>query len=107
VKGLEEFRAGRFFDAHEEWEKLWLESEGDAKLFLQALIQIAAACYHLTRGNAAPGTRLLTLAERKLAHFGHAYATISVDSLRKGIATAREQLHGGAAPGEAAKTLRL
>ena len=34
------------------------------KLFLQALIQVAAACVHLARGNAAPGARLLGLAER-------------------------------------------
>ena len=107
MRGLEEFRAGRFFDAHEEWETLWLESEGDAKLFLQALIQIAAACYHLTRGNVAPGTRLLSLAERKLAPFGDAYAGIRLDLLRRGITTAQDQLRGGAAPGEAAKTLWL
>jgi len=107
VKALEEFRAGRFFDAHEEWEKLWLESDGDEKLFLQALIQVAAACYHLTRGNAAPGARLLALAERKLAPMGNAYAGVRLDSLRRGIAMAQERLREGAAPGEAVKALRL
>ena len=107
MRGLEEFRAGRFFDAHEEWEKLWLEAAGDEKLFLQALIQVAAACYHLTRGNAAPGTRLLSLAERKLANFGDACAGVRLDSLRREIATAQAQLREGVAPGEAAKALRL
>lgn len=107
MRGLEEFRAGRFFDAHEEWEKLWLEAAGDEKLFLQALIQVAAACYHLTRGNAAPGTRLLTLASAKLGRFGNDYAGVSVISLRRGIVEARKRLDAGAAPGEAAKALRL
>ncbi len=66
VRGAAEFRAGRFFEAHEEWETLWKDSAGDDRLLLQALIQIAAACVHLTRGNAAPGVRLLALAEEKL-----------------------------------------
>ena len=107
MKGLEDFRAGRFFDAHEEWEGLWLKSEGDAKLFLQALIQIAAACYHLTRGNAAPGTRLLSLAERKLASVGNSYARINTEFLRKEIRQAAERLERGDAPGEVAAAVRL
>ena len=28
AKGLEEFRAGRFFEAHEEWETLWMTADG-------------------------------------------------------------------------------
>jgi predicted metal-dependent hydrolase len=107
ANGLAQFRAGRFFEAHEEWEKLWMTSDGDAKVFLQALIQLAAACVHLKRGNAAPGMRLLALAAGKLDRFGEAYGDVRLDFLRRGIATAQEQLRDGAAPGEAAKTLRL
>ncbi|MCM3875063.1 MAG: DUF309 domain-containing protein, partial [Thermoanaerobaculia bacterium] len=59
AKGLEEFRAGRFFEAHEEWELLWKDSTGDDKVFLQGLIQLAAACVHVGRGNPVPAARLL------------------------------------------------
>ena len=107
TKGLEEFRAGRFFEAHEEWETLWMKSEGDAKLFLQALIQVAAACVHLTRGNAAPGARLLGLADEKLARLGPRSEEINPDLLRKGIERALELLGAGAAPGDASKAIRL
>jgi predicted metal-dependent hydrolase len=107
AKGLGEFRVGRFFEAHEEWETLWAQSTGDVKVFLQALIQIAAACVHLTRGNAAPGIRLLGLADEKLARVGPEFGEIKTDFLRKEIGRALEQLGGGSAPGDVAKALQL
>jgi len=80
---------------------------GDEKLFLQALIQLAAACVHLTRGNAGPGIRLLSLSGEKLARFGDDYAGVRVDLLGKGIVSAQEQLRAGVAPGDAVRTLSL
>ena len=44
-RGAALFDAGRFWDAHEAWEEAWLEEEGDVRLFLQGLIQVAAG-YH-------------------------------------------------------------
>lgn len=44
-RGREHFNRGRFFEAHEEWEKLWLHAHGARRLFLQGLIQIAAGCH--------------------------------------------------------------
>jgi predicted metal-dependent hydrolase len=81
TKGLEEFRAGRFFEAHEEWELLWKDSSGDDKVFLQGLIQLAAALVHIGRGNPAPATRLLALAKEKLDRFEDDQAGIKIDSL--------------------------
>jgi predicted metal-dependent hydrolase len=37
--------AGRFFDAHEELESLWMKATGEEKLLLQGLIQIAAGLH--------------------------------------------------------------
>lgn len=42
VQGLEEFKRGEFFAAHESWEEIWLESNGRQKRLLGGLIQIAA-----------------------------------------------------------------
>src|SRR5437773_5896023 len=33
LKGIEHFNAGRYFDAHEVWEEIWLHSSGDTKIF--------------------------------------------------------------------------
>ena len=43
--GCELFNRGRFFDAHEAWERLWMHAHGPTRLFLQGLIQIAAGCH--------------------------------------------------------------
>ncbi|MDL2718109.1 MAG: DUF309 domain-containing protein [Acidobacteriota bacterium] len=80
-KGLEEFRAGRFFEAHEEWELLWKGSSGDDRIFLQGLIQLAAARVHIGRGNSAPAARLLALAKEKLDRFAGDQAGIRISAL--------------------------
>jgi hypothetical protein len=45
ARGVELFNRGLYWEAHEAWEELWLELEDEPKLFLQGLIQLAAA-YH-------------------------------------------------------------
>ncbi|MDJ0973758.1 MAG: DUF309 domain-containing protein [Planctomycetota bacterium] len=44
------FNAGRYYEAHEDWEDLWNEAEGAHRLWLQGLIQYAAAFVHFSRG---------------------------------------------------------
>lgn len=52
LRGIEHFNAGRYFDAHEVWEEIWLHSSGDTKVFYQMLIQAAVGLHHYERGNA-------------------------------------------------------
>jgi uncharacterized protein len=85
-RGLEEFRAGRFFEAHEEWELLWNDSADDDRLFVQALIQLAAGCVHLTRGNRAPAGRLFALARAKLERVPGGFSPFPLDGLREALA---------------------
>jgi len=47
-----------FFEVHEVLEPQWMQEQGEIKKFLQGLIQIAVAFYHLERGNLV-GTRSL------------------------------------------------
>ena len=51
LEGIRLFNTGRYFDAHEIWEEIWLRSSGDAKLFYQTLIQAAVGLHHYGRGN--------------------------------------------------------
>jgi len=44
-RGAALFDQGRFWDAHEAWEEAWLEEDGEVRVFLQGLIQVAAG-YH-------------------------------------------------------------
>lgn len=64
------FNAGEFYEAHEDWEALWLEAEGDHRLWLQGLIQYAAAFVHYSRGFHASGFhRLMVQATEKVRDY--------------------------------------
>ena len=52
------FNRHLFFEVHEVLEPPWMQEQGEIKKFLQGLIQVAVAFYHLERGNLA-GTRSL------------------------------------------------
>jgi len=49
-KGIELFNRREYFEAHEEWEKLWRGlHDYRERRFVQSLIMIAAALYHFKR----------------------------------------------------------
>lgn len=68
-RGVELFNSGRYFEAHEAWEELWTEAEGDERLFLQALIHFAVGCHHQSRGNQAGAVRQWDKALQKVEPF--------------------------------------
>ena len=69
LEGVHHFNTLEFWEAHESWEALWLESETDLVEFLQGLIQLAAAYHHMKRGTFRGGVRLFDAALRRLAPF--------------------------------------
>jgi hypothetical protein len=81
-RGIEQFNAGRFFDAHETWEEIWLLSPEPEKTFLQGIIQIAAAFHHYSRDNLRGTRSLLEAALRRLEHFPARHQGIALDLLR-------------------------
>jgi hypothetical protein len=85
AEGLRCYQAGEFFLAHEHWESTWLKCEQPDKTFLQALIQVTAAFYHLQRKNSAGTSSLLQAALRRLDPYPASYGGIDVASLRESI----------------------
>jgi predicted metal-dependent hydrolase len=81
-RGIEQFNTGRFFDAHETWEEVWLRSSEPEKTFLQGIIQIAAAFHHYSRGNVRGAHSLLQAALGRLAGFPDVYHGIALGALR-------------------------
>ena len=52
AEGVELFNAGRYWDAHEAWERAWTpDRRGPESGFYKGLIQVAAGCLHYTRHN--------------------------------------------------------
>ena len=51
TRGAECFDRGEWWHAHEAWEDGWRSVSGQHRHYLKGLIQLAAANYHLERGN--------------------------------------------------------
>src|SRR5690349_14906742 len=51
LAGILFFNERDFFEAHEVWEGLWMESHGDERRFYQGLIQAAVGLFHFSGGN--------------------------------------------------------
>ena len=84
-KGLEAFNSAHFYDAHEHWEEVWLETPNPDKKFLQGLIQVAAAFHHYSRAN-LPGTRnLLQAGLLKLNSFPEVHGGLEIEALREAV----------------------
>src|SRR6266704_2929478 len=51
LAGIVLFNRGDFFEAHEAWETLWMETFSPEKQFYQGLIQAAVGLCHFCNGN--------------------------------------------------------
>jgi predicted metal-dependent hydrolase len=87
AEGLRLYEACEFFAAHEAWESVWLCAPEPDKTFLQGLIQVTAAFYHLQRNNPLGAALLLQAALRRLerypARFGGLSVTLLCDDIRE------------------------
>jgi predicted metal-dependent hydrolase len=100
ARGVALFNEGEYWEAHEAWEELWLEAKPPLRLFVQGLIQLAAAWHHVRRGNHRGAERLFRSGLEKLAPYRPVYAGIDVSDA---AARADEMLVGGIAVGPAAQ----
>jgi len=91
LAGIEQYNSGYFFEAHETWEELWLQSPWPFRQFLQGMIQLAAAFVHLVR-HEYPG--VIRLLDEALAKIEDASMTMGVDAKRlmADARAAREEL---------------
>lgn len=89
--GIEHFNSLRFWDAHESWEAIWLESAEPEKTFLQGLIQLTAACHHFRRGTLSGGIRLADACAEKLGRFPEGFMGVERDDAVSATLRARER----------------
>ena len=64
--GLALARAGRYFEAHEEFELAWRAAEPEERDFFQGLVHVVVAWYQAGRGNRVGCERQLEKAVRRL-----------------------------------------
>ncbi|MBL0176787.1 MAG: DUF309 domain-containing protein [Ignavibacteria bacterium] len=79
--GLALFNAREFFDCHDVWEGLWMETQGPDRLFYQGMIQVAVGYYHAGNGNFKGAESQFSKALPKLASCLPAYGGIALEEL--------------------------
>lgn len=97
-KGLEAFNSAHFYDAHELWEEVWLETPHPEKMFLQGLIQVAAAFHHYSRANCLGARNLLQAGLVKLESFSEVHRGLEVEPLRAAVRQWLAALNAGKNP---------
>ncbi len=100
-KGLEAFNSAHFYEAHEHWEEVWLETPDPDKMFLQGLIQIAAAFHHHSRANPQGTRNLLSAGLWKLNRFPEVHGGLEIEALRESLREWLAALDAGETPARA------
>ena len=82
-EGIALFNEGKFYDAHEAWERDWKDSE--ERLFLQALIMAAGAFVHHQRGNTVHLYLFLDESVKRFKTLPSVHHSVDVGAFIKGL----------------------
>lgn len=95
--GVELFNGKKFFEAHEEWEKIWMDLPKDDALrdFYKGLIQAAAVFEHVRRHNLPGAGGLLATAPALLERFAPRTLGLDVQALLGDMERSRQELLNG------------
>ncbi len=80
ARGIELFNEGRYVEAHDEFERVWLSTHGAESDFLKGLIQAAIALHHFEKGNLDGAAQLYSGHRRYLAAYLPAHEGIDVSA---------------------------
>jgi len=98
--GIDLFNRGAFFECHEALEEIWTPARGPRRLFLQSIIHIAVAFYHVQRGNQAGAERQLRKGLKKMAGYLPECEGVQTEELYRAASEALERIHRGEDIGE-------
>jgi predicted metal-dependent hydrolase len=97
--GIELFNAGRFWEAHEAWERQWVpDRRGPDAGFYKGLIQVAAGCLHYQRGNRRGAVNKWRSGAAYLRPYLPAHQGVSTAGLVGAIEACLEAMSGDAWP---------
>jgi hypothetical protein len=100
-RGIGLFDAGRYYEAHEEFEHAWRAAPRAERLFVQALVHCAAACHHAARGNFPGACLQAQRAARKLAGYFPVHGGVDTLRLWRDVQAWQASWRGGQPAGRA------
>ena len=80
LAGVVLFNRGDFFEAHEVWESLWMETFGPEKQFYQGLIQAAVGLCHFCNGNVRGAVKLYHSSRDYMKRYGTPFLGLDQDA---------------------------
>ncbi|NJN48870.1 MAG: DUF309 domain-containing protein [Alkalinema sp. RL_2_19] len=80
-QGIAEFQTGEYYRCHDSLEAVWMETQESEKTFVQGILQISVACYHLTHGNQKGCMILLGEGIKRLKEYLPEYEQVDVRTL--------------------------
>jgi predicted metal-dependent hydrolase len=90
--GVQLFNSGKFWHSHEAWEEVWRRHDEDERVFLQGIIQLAAAYHQLVGRKSFKGMmNNFDKAYAKLEVFRPEYLGVQVDPLLEAIRWSKEE----------------
>jgi predicted metal-dependent hydrolase len=92
---LEEIRAGRYFEAHEELEEAWRAAPSEERDFFQGLVHVAVAWYQAGRGKPIATASQLDKATRRLESYAPEHRGVDVEDVLTQVETARARVAEG------------
>ena len=92
-RGIEFFNERKYWQAHEMWEQVWRQREEDSRIFLQGIIQAAAAYYRvMERPSYVGALNNFEKAFTKLQPFPDRFLGVNVEGLRRAIVQSFEEV---------------
>jgi predicted metal-dependent hydrolase len=97
LEGVRQFNEGYFFECHDTLEDLWGGIRGPSRDFLQGLIQVSVAFYHLMSDNLPGAESMLRRALKRFAPYPDTYFGFDLDAHRQEIRDWLERIGSGTA----------
>jgi hypothetical protein len=92
---LDEIRAGRYFEAHEELEQAWRAAPAEERDFFQGLVHVAVAWYQAGRGRPVATASQLEKAARRLGPYTPEHRGVAVAHLLAQVEAAQARVAEG------------
>lgn len=94
-EGCRLFRAGRYFETHEEWELVWRDAPVPEKDFYQGMVHLTVALYQAGRGNHRAAHSQMTKARRRLSRYHPLHHGVRLDALVPAVDDAVKRVLAG------------
>ena len=96
-EGIDLFNQGRFFESHEVWESLYLETDAKHKPFLEGLVQLAAALrFYSDFGEFRGPVRMIYQALIRFEAYPPVYLSVRVEELSAAMDAWAKELESSA-----------